>query len=300
MQSLRKIIKKIYIKIFFIFEKLGIHITYNYYYSPIPNIHKLDKNIFSKKYELIGVNVNDNFQNNMIDIFVSNFKSEYENIPENRIENIQRFYYKNEMFSNIDAEVLYSFVRYFKPKNIIEIGSGFSTLLISESLEKNKYENPNYECNHVSIEPYPRDFLKKGVSSLKKLITKNVQEIDLNFFNILSENDILLIDSSHVVKIGSDVCYEILEILPRLNKGVIIHFHDIFLPAEYSKNYIIDNLFFWNEQYLLHAFLTFNDCFEVIWGSNYMHIKYPEKLEKAFSKYKGKGAGGSLWIRKIK
>jgi len=133
------------------------------------------------------------------------------------------------------------------------------------------------------------------------LIPKKVQDIPLSEFKKLSENDILFIDSSHVLKIGSDVQYLYLEVLPRLNKGVIVHAHDIFLPAEYPKEWVLKNYIFWNEQYLLQAFLAFNNSFEVLWAGSYMHLRHPDKLEEAFSSYKrDKIWPSSFWIRKIK
>jgi len=173
--------------------------------------------------------------------------------------------------------------------------------LSAQAILKNEEEDNDYECELVAIEPYPNDILKAGFPGLSKLIPKKVQDIPLSEFKKLSENDILFIDSSHVLKIGSDVQYEYLEILPRLNKGVIVHAHDIFLPAEYPKEWILKDYRFWTEQYLLQAFLSFNDSFEVLWGGSYMHLRHPDKLEEAFSSYKrDERWPGSFWIRRIK
>lgn len=103
------------------------------------------------------------------------------------------------------------------------------------------------------------------------------------------------------MKTGGDVQYLYLELLPRLNKGVVIHIHDIFLPAEYKKNWILKESIFWTEQYLLQAFLIFNNSFEIIWGGSYMHLKHSNRLEKAFNSYnKEKTWPGSFWIKKLK
>jgi len=192
-------------------------------------------------------------------------------------------------------------IRHFKPKKIFEIGSGNSTYLSAHAILKNKEEDNDYECELVAIEPYPNDILKAGFPGLSKLIPKKAQDIPLSEFKKLLENDILFIDSSHVLKIGSDVQYEYLEILPRLNKGVIIHVHDIFLPTEYPKEWVLKDYRFWTEQYLLQAFLAFNNSFEVLWAGSYMHLRYPDKLEEVFSSYKrDERWPGSFWIRKIK
>jgi hypothetical protein len=192
-------------------------------------------------------------------------------------------------------------IRYFKPKKIFEIGAGNSTYLSAQAILKNKEEDNDYECELVAIDPYPPNTLKAGFPGLSKLIPKKVQDIPLSEFKKLSKNDILFIDSSHVLKIGSDVQYLYLEVLPRLNKGVIVHAHDIFLSAEYPKDWVLKDYRFWNEQYLLQAFLTFNNSFEVLWAGSYMHLRHPDKLEEAFSSYKrDKTQPSSFWIRKIK
>ena len=94
--------------------------------------------------------------------------------------------------------------------------------------------------------------------------------------------------------------FEYLELLPRLKKGVIVHIHDIFLPLEYPREWVIDNMRFWNEQYLLQAFLAFNDHYQVLWAGTYMSLNYPVELEKAFKTYTYNFTPGSFWIKKIK
>ena len=191
-------------------------------------------------------------------------------------------------------------IRHFKPKRIFEIGSGNSTYLSAQAVLKDKEDN-GHKCELIAVEPYPNDVLKAGFPGLSELISTKIQDIPLSEFNKLKENDILFIDSSHVLKIGSDVQYEYLEILPRLNKGVIVHLHDIFLPAEYPREWVLKDYRFWTEQYLLQAFLAFNDNFEVLWAGSYIHLKHPDKLEAAFSSYKrDERLPGSFWIRKIK
>ena len=188
-------------------------------------------------------------------------------------------------------------IRHFKPKKIIEIGSGYSTLLSAKAILKNEAEGD--KCYLKAIEPYPNEIIKKGFPGLGKLIIDEAQNIPLSEFKELKENDIIFIDSSHVLKLGSDVKYEYLEILPSLEKGVIAHVHDIFLPKEYPREWVFSKHRFWNEQYLLQAFLTFNTNFEILWASQYMHLKNPEKLEMAFNSYKReKTSPGSFWIRK--
>ncbi|MCD4676680.1 MAG: class I SAM-dependent methyltransferase, partial [Desulfobacula sp.] len=258
-------------KSFPIWQKIGLHITSNHFYEPIPDTRTLKDELWSNDSELVGININEDCQINYLSEISSIFKEEYEAFlsDQNEIEIPSQYYVNNGGFESVDGEILYCMIRHFKPKRIIEISSGNSTYLSAQSILKNKEEN-GPDCELIAIEPYPNAILKAGFPGLSKLIPAKIQDISLSEFSKLEENDILFIDSSHVLKIGSDVQCEYLEILPRLNKGVIVHIHDIFLPAEYKKDWVLKDYRFWTEQYLLQAFLAFNDSFEILWAGSYM------------------------------
>lgn len=196
-----------------------------------------------------------------------------------------QFHFNNGFFEHIDAEITYALVRQRKPKRIIEIGSGNTTLMMSAALQRNAEEG--FPGTMISIEPYPAPFLKQGVPFLKQLIESPVQQVPLELFRTLEENDILFIDSSHVVSMDSDVVHECLRILPTIAPGVLIHFHDIFTPLDYPEKFVMTNLCFWGEQYLLEAFLSFNSAFEVIWASSAMQQFHPDVLRDAFPLWEG-------------
>ncbi len=181
------------------------------------------------------------------------------------------------------------------------MGSGFSTRVSAQAILKNKEENESYECELTAIEPYPGEILKTGFPGLSKLIIDEVQNISLSEFEKLEENDILFIDSSHVLRIGNDVQYEILEILPRLKKGVIVHFHDIFLPKEYPQEWVLKEIRFWSEQYLLQAFLMFNDSFKILLAGAYMVLLNPDRItEFVGPNFNNSYSSGSFWMQKVK
>jgi hypothetical protein len=144
--------------------------------------------------------------------------------------------------------------------------------------------------------------LRAGFPGLTRLIPQMVQEVPLALFEELAENDILFIDSSHVVRTGSDVLYEYLEILPRLKKGVLVHIHDIFLPGEYPRPWVRDLNRYWTEQYLLQAFLAFNDSFEILLPTAYLHAHAPEVLEESFRDIQRDDGWiySNFWMRKIR
>ena len=208
-----------------------------------------------------------------------------------------QYFTDNGFFGEVDGEILYSMVRHFKPNRIIEIGSGYSTYVTAQAVVKNKSDY-GHETEFTAIEPYPNKVLKIGFPGLSNLIEKKLQDVPLFYFTSLEENDILFIDSSHVLTIGGDVQYEYLDILSRLKKGVIIHIHDIFLPEEYPRDWIFKLYRFWNEQYLLQAFLSFNDSFKILWMGNYMALKNSDKLENTFNSYKRSKANSSnFWVK---
>jgi hypothetical protein len=284
---------------FSFWQKLGFHVTLNHYYQPIPDTRILKDSIWSSNTEAVGVDFNEKKQLELLSVFISNYKNEYSQLPETKTAIPSEYYTKNNSFGSVDGEVLYSMVRHFKPERVYEIGSGFSTFLTAQAVLKNQKENHN--CELIAFEPYPNEILRAGFPGLSKLVAVKVEELPYTTFNSLQENDILFIDSSHVLRIGNDVQYEYLEILPRLNKGVIVHVHDIFLPAEYPQKWVLKDYRFWTEQYLLQAFLTFNNSFEVLWAGSYMNIKHSHQLKTAFSSFKRNDTWpGSFWMKKIK
>lgn len=284
--GLRTYFYKAFKSFFFFFQKLGFQIVPNHYYSPIPDTRTLNDKIFLKHSKLIGIEVNENEQLKLLLNFESKYKNEYSKFPRDKPRFPYQYYTNNGLFLSGDGEILYCMIRHFKPKKIIEIGAGYSTFCSAQAILKNKAENKNYDCELIAIEPFPKEVFKKGFPGFSKLIPHNLQVVPISLFKELNENDMIFIDSSHVLKIGSDVKYEYLEILPRLNKGVLIHIHDILLPVEYPREFAFDLLRFWNEQYLLQAFLIFNNHYKILWMGKFMHIKYQKILEKAFNSLK--------------
>lgn len=293
------ILPKVATERFFDFwEKKGYHITPIHFYEPIPDTRTLKNELWSSKSELVGIDMRQQEQLELLSQTFSKYKNEF-NYPANKTAIPHEYYLENNFFPSIDAEVLHAMIRHFKPKRIIEVGSGFSTYLASKACLLNTGEN-GLKVEYCIIDPFPNDTIKKGVPGVSTLIQKPVEQVGMDLFLQLDENDILFIDSSHVIRIGGDVNYEFLEIIPRMKKGVIIHIHDIFLPYEYPKDFIFENHRFWSEQYLLQAFLAFNCSFEVLWAGYFMHQNFPAECRAVFPSYnKGKGPG-SFWIRKKK
>ncbi len=286
--------------LFNVWESMGFHVTPAHFYQPIPTLKELDQTIFEKVHACPGINFNEQGQKDLLSVFASKYRGEYDQIPLKGSKSSRNYYINNGNFESVDGEILYCMIRHFKPKKVIEVGSGYSTLVSWAALEKNRSEEAN-DSTFTAIEPYPRTFLRQSISDSVNLVEKKVQDVDFELFAELKENDVLFIDSSHVLKIGSDVHYEYLELIPKLNKGVIVHIHDIFLPYEYPKQWIFKEHFFWNEQYLLQAFLSYNDHFEVLWSGSFMHAYHSEQLAGSFRSYHpDTRRPGSFWIQKVK
>jgi predicted O-methyltransferase YrrM len=282
-------------KYFELWEENGFHITPNSFSQPIPDTRELKDDLWGKHSEIVGIDLNESGQLELLSQFSIEFKTEYEQLPREKTDIPHQYYLRNASFISVDGEILYCMIRHFKPRRVFEIGSGNSTYLAAQAARKN--EAAGFPCELIAFEPYPNEVLKAGFAGLSRLAPMKIENVPLSEFDRLQENDILFIDSSHSLKIGSDVQYEFLEIIPRLNRGVVVHVHDIFLPAEYPKDWVVREHTFYNEQYLLQAFLAFNRCFEVLWAGSFMHLKHPDKLQAAFDSYQG-GWPGSFWMRR--
>ena len=269
---------------------IGIFPIRHHYYEP-----SFNHNVLRSKFDKINKNLNV-FDEKKFDInYFKKFKFSKEllNLNLNQRKNSSSFFIDNPFFSRGDADFLYQFVRLTKPKNIIEIGSGYSTLIINKGILKNKEEKNN--CKIISIDPGKIDLL----DNMKiKRIRKKIEDCNLSIFKKLKKNDLLLIDSSHIIKPFGDVLKIYQEIIPLLNKGVNICVHDIFIPYSYPSNWIIDQNLFWNEQYILEIILMNKNKYKIIAPLFFMKKKYFQKM-KLFCPYLNNEAKPSSLYFKI-
>ena len=267
-----------------------------HYYSTIvdnDSIKKFESIIWAKEDadKINAVNLKANEQLDLI-LKLNNYYAEIPFVADK--QNGLRYYFENSFYSYTDGILLYSLIRFLKPKKIIEIGSGFSSALMLDTNELFF----NNEIALTFIEPNPErlyDAIKEQDKKSITIIVSEVQSVLLQKFEELNSGDILFIDSSHVVKTGSDVCFILFEILPILKKGVIIHFHDIFYPFEYLKEWVFEGRN-WNEDYFLKAFLMYNIHFEILLFPHYLHKMHSEIFKKMPLCYHN--TGGSLWLIK--
>jgi hypothetical protein len=237
-----------------------------------------------------------NLQSSKQLLLLREFESYIKTIPfnENADHSRFRYYFNNTMFQRMDGTILYAMLNHLKPKKFYEVGSGFSSGLVLDMKEMFKLD-----LKLTFIEPYPDrlESILKETDRLTTIIYKNkIQEIDVSVFEELNENDILFLDTSHIVKTGNDVTYWLFNILPVLKPGVIIHIHDIFWPFEYSKEWI-ENQKCYNEIYFIRAFLMNNNDYEILFFNSYVQNEFKSTLIEIDPNLID-NSGASLYLRK--
>ena len=265
-------------------------VPFNHYESPYPNIveiHKKEKELFDKDKEVLDIDFNIDGQLSILRKMeaIGPMEWPYESGSDNF-----RYHSSNDWFAKGCADALYYMIRIVKPKKIIEVGSGYSTAVMLDTNEK-LFENT---IEITAIEPFP-DRLRKLLRPTDNIniLESKLEEVPIEFFQMLEENDILFIDSSHVSKTNSDVNYLLFEIFPRLKGGVYIHFHDMFYPFIYPREWVYEGRAY-NEMYLLRAFLMNNKEYSVQLFGDMLSHKCGNQIAQ---KLKGCG-NGSLWIKK--
>jgi predicted O-methyltransferase YrrM len=270
-----------------------------HFYSPIVSVEevrKKEKEIFEITTNKIeGIDLKEEQQITLLKELAQNYGS----LPfSDEKQNDLRYYYNNIYYGYSDAIFLHLVIRHFKPKSIIEVGSGFSSSVMMDTNELFF----NNSINITFIEPYTERLLslfKSQDNHRYKILNSDLQDVDLETFDNLNENDILFIDSTHVSKTNSDVNRILFKILPRLKRGVLIHFHDVFYPFEYLKEWVMKwKGFGWNEDYILRAFLMYNTKFEIIMFNTFLE-HFHEDWFKENMPLCLKNKGGSIWLRKL-
>ena len=219
------------------------------------------------------------------------FKSEYEQFCSTASSNPGEFYLHNPWFGPVDAELLYSMIRACRPRETVEVGSGFSTRLIRMAID-----HGNLSTRLTSIDPQPRVDIDKHVD---ECIRKPVEDMEAaTIADRLDVNDILFIDSSHFVRTGGDVPFLFLEVLPRLKPGVYVHIHDIFMPFDYPEEWVREGRE-WTEQYLVQSFLAYNSVFEIVWPASYMWKNRQTDVRTIIEAPVNCPTPSSLWVRRV-
>ena len=271
-----------------------------HFYSPIPSLKEVRRNqkqIFAIPRELPGIDLRDTEQLRLAEVFARDYYPDQPFLDSPTVG--LSYFFQNEAFRYCDAIMLHCMLRHFRPRKLVEVGSGYSSCV---TLDTNRlFLENSIEC--LFIEPYP-DVLRnlrgagKGDGQELNILAKRVQDVPMPVFAELESGDVLFIDSSHVSKVGSDVNHIIFNILPVLRAGVLVHFHDVFYPFEYPAHWIFNGRS-WTEAYLLRSFLQFNPTYEIELFPNYL-IHFHEDFFRRRMPLCLKDPGGSIWLRKTK
>ncbi len=268
-----------------------------HFYSPIANLDDIRRDearIFGfDRRSLPGIDMHENDQVVLLQTLLKYFpEMPFDDLPKNNL----RYGFVNPSYSYSDGIFLYSVIRHFKPGRIIEVGSGYSSCLMLDV--NDLFFGGQIKCEF--IDPYPDlliSLLKSGESKRITPIRSRLQDVSLEKFKTLGENDILFIDSTHVSKVGSDVNYLFFELLPSLREGVLIHIHDIFYPFEYPKSWVYEGRN-WSEAYILRAFLQYNERFRIVLFNTFLeqfhHDFFVQNMPLCL-----RNPGGSIWLRKM-
>jgi Methyltransferase domain len=255
-------------------DRVRVSVIGHHYYSPLVLPEDISRPL-SEPRNLPAVDLNIENQLSLVRQF--HYADELRAIPVEQTSHT-RFAFHNGSFEVGDAEMLYNMVRYFKPRQFIEIGCGQSTLISLLAQKRNKEEDSNYSCRHICIEPYEQPWLE---GTAAQVIRKRVEDMDVALIAGLGLNDILFIDSSHVIRPQGDVLHEYLYLLGTVRPGVLVHVHDVFTPRDYLGQWVLKERRMWNEQYLLEAFLSFNHDFQILAAVNLLSHDYRHELQEA-------------------
>lgn len=270
-------------------EQISTWVPPGHFYSPLTSDDDFKR--FDDRDGVPGIDLNSKSQKKLLREFAAHYKSQPFTTKEIKKN---RYYFDNDQFSYSDALSLYCFLVHFKPKNVIEVGSGYSSALM---LDVNNQFLDN-AMNLTFIEPFPTRL--KGLlrdEDNPEIIEDFVQGVPMDRYSHLKKGDILFIDSTHVAKTGSDVNWLYNEVLPTLNKGVIVHVHDIIYPFEYSSDWVKQGRS-WNEAYMLRCVLQDSPRYKVLFWDSYLHKHHAKDMKKAMP-ISTKNTGGSIWFQVV-
>ena len=279
-------------------ERAGLHILPVHYYSPLPDVGALvlDDNtphFMAASPETLDAALSD--LNAMAVRYEAAYAAIAQRVPFADTDPVTEFRFGKAPYSTLEAELLYGLIRSAKPRQIVEIGCGHTTFLIAEAIraERDSGYAPTFEC----IEPFRPDYLETLPAEVTRFRDTPLQSVPVERFLELQAGDILFIDSSHVVRYGSDVVYELATILPRLRPGVLVHFHDIFLPYDYPSDWLLEGRFFWNEQYMLSALLQDAPRYRIRYPLHQLYRQRRAETERLFPLLGQTGhRPGAYWI----
>ncbi len=285
-------------------KPVGYQLTRRHFYSPIPIVEDLPPSLWDGPSELPGVDLRLEDALALLNGPLLPYLAEFHpplhppepgGLPPSAEP--RHFWLRNNSYESVNAETLYAILRHLKPERVHELGSGASTHVIHLAALANAREGSPLE--HTVFDPFPYQASPMGPVQSATTHPIRAEDLDPARFAALRAGDVLFVNTTHTVRTGGDVTHIFLEILPRLAPGVSIHVHDVFLPYEYPRDWVVGERRAWAEQYLLQAFLAFNNDFEVVLPNYALARAAPDALKRAIPSFDPQTVRpGGFWIRR--
>jgi methyltransferase family protein len=264
--------------------RIGLDVVPKTYYSPIPDLNALPRGIWDTRSELRGIAFDLDAQLRWIEAELAPAMAEFAPPDE-----------PNDSYGPAGAALLHGVVRGLRPRRIVELGSGQSTLIMAAAVERNRADGVATELR--VFDPFP-SVARPGLPGVAALEPVRAQDVPLDVFTGLAAGDVLFVDTTHTVKLGSDVNRIVLDVLPVLAPGVIVHVHDIFLPYEYPRTFAERSGLHWAEQYLLQAYLSGNAGYEVLAAGYALCRDRPDAMRRLAPGWRPGEESSPFWIRR--
>jgi hypothetical protein len=274
-------------------SRLGLQVVVKSFYSPIPDLGALPRDVWERRSDLPGIELDLDGQLSFLERVLGPHVREFR--PAHERAGDHGFHLDNPSYGPGDAETLFAWVRHARPRRVVEVGSGFTTLVIAEAARRNAADGHAPEVR--VFDPYP-GVAGPGTPGVTEFHREPAQQIPLDVFTALERDDILVVDTTHTVKVGGDVNRIVLDVLPRLGAGVLVHFHDIFLPYEYPRAWPERYGLYWSEQYLLQAFLALNRDFRIELALHALTRVHRDRVAAVIPSLAAGGAPAAFWIRR--
>lgn len=268
-------------------RRAGYEFRRSHFYLPFPDVDRLPDALWAGPKETIGVELNVSDAVALLPVLAPHFAEFEAAIP------ASSYYRPNGGYESVDADLLFALLRHLKPKRVIELGSGASSHVIAMARRA-----AGETFSHTIYDPYPFGNAMGPVEGAK-VEAVATEKLDSAVVETLEPGDVFFVDTTHTVKTGGDVVRIFLELLPLVPVGVYVHVHDIFLPYEYPKAWVVEERRAWAEQYLLQAFLAFNDSYEVIFPAHAVSRAAPDEVAAAISSFGPGVAPGAFWMRRV-
>jgi hypothetical protein len=273
------------------------HLVERGWNSPIAELRLIDNETWESTNPMVGFSIDLETQFRLLESALARFLREPVAPP--RGDGEPEFTMDNGFYGPVDAELLHAMIRWLKPRRIVELGSGYSTLVMAAAVTCNEAEGHPCRFEAFNPHPYPLDLRAARLPGLTAHHKVGAEALSNEVGASLGDGDVLFVDTSHIVRIGGDTVAIVLEHLPRLAPGVVVHFHDVFLPWDYPRSWVESfEAFSYAEQYLLQAFLTFNERFRVLCAAYALARADPGRLRATIPSVQEGVFPRAFWLRR--